>query len=58
MVSTLLNWLFGLIDEFTKFSEWLITDLDHIGFSPLALISFGGLTLIISFLVVRLVIGG
>ena len=56
--STILEWLFTLIQEMAKFGSWLTTDLPYINLSPLALFSFTGLTILIGFLLVRLVIGG
>lgn len=58
MVSTLINWLLSLITEFAKFGSWLTTDLPYINISPLGLFSFTGISLLLGFLLVRLVIGG
>lgn len=58
MVNTLINWLLSLVQEFAKFGTWLTTDLPYINISPLAIFSFTGITLILGFLLVRLVIGG
>ena len=57
MDKTMFNWLLNLVYEFAKFGNWLTTDLKYINMSPLALISFTGLTLIITFLALRLFIG-
>lgn len=58
MENTILNWLFGLVDEFAKFGAWLTSDLPYIHMPPLALFGFAGLVAIITFLLLRLVVGG
>ena len=58
MEYTLFNWLLDLIGEFGKFGTWLTTNLPYINVSPLAIFSVGGLSLIISALLVRLFVGG
>lgn len=58
MERTLFQWLLDLPTAFAQFGEWLITPLPYINMAPLALISVAGITLIIGFLALRLVIGG
>lgn len=58
MENVLITWLLDLIREFAKFGTFLTQDLPYIGISPLSLFSFTGLTILIGFLLYRLVIGG
>lgn len=58
MENTLINWLLDLIKQFAKFGAWLTQPLPYINMPPLAILGFTGLTIIIGFLLVRLVIGG
>lgn len=58
MPTTMWNWLSNLIYEFAKFGSWLTQPLPYINISPLAVFSFTGITAIIVFLLVRLVVGG
>ena len=58
MLQSLVSWLFGLFEQFSLLGTWLTTDLPHIDLAPLELISYAGITFIIGFLIVRLVIGG
>lgn len=57
-MENLWNWVINLPLVFTEFLSWLTVDLPYINMSPLALFSVGGLTIIIGFLLVRLVVGG
>lgn len=57
MENNLFDWLLNLIQEFAKFGNWLTKDLPYINMPPLAIIGFTGLTAIIVFLLIRLVIG-
>jgi len=57
-MENLWHWVINLPLVFTQFFSWLTTDLPYINLSPLALFSFGGLTALIVFLLVRLVVGG
>ena len=52
------SWVINLPLVFVDFFNWLTTDLPYINISPLALFTFGGLTVLIGFLLVRLVVGG
>lgn len=53
-----INWSQTLITEFAKFGQWLTTPIAYLnGFTPLSLFSVGGLTLVIGFLIIRLVVG-
>lgn len=54
----LFSWCLDLLNQFSVFLNWLSTPLDVIGISPLMIFTFSGLTLIIGFHVLRLVIGG
>ena len=58
MENTLFQWLFDMLGEFAKFGNWIVTPLPYLNVSPLALFGFGGITLLIGFLLVRLVVGG
>ena len=49
-----LNWVFRLPVELAKFSNWLLTPLEVINMSPLAILSVGGISLIIGVHIVRL----
>lgn len=52
------SWVINLPLVFAQFFEWLTTDLPYLNISPLSLFTFGGLTVLIGFLLVRLVVGG
>lgn len=52
------SWVINLPLVFVDFFNWLTTDLPYINMSPLSLFTFGGLTILIGFLLVRLVVGG
>jgi len=54
----LFDWLLNLPLVFIQFFGWLTTDLPYINMSPLAIFSFGGITILIGILLVRLFIGG
>ena len=58
MVSTLWTWLSGLLTEFAKFGTWLTQPLPYINLAPIMIFSFTGITIILGFLLVRLVVGG
>lgn len=58
MENTLWNWLFQLPQQFAQMGSWLTTSLPYIGMSPLALLGVGGLTAVIVFSLIRLVVGG
>ena len=57
-METLWNWVINLPLVFVEFFKWLTTDLPYLNMTPLALFTFGGLTILIGFLLVRLVVGG
>lgn len=52
------NWIIGLPTVFVGFFEWLTQPLPYLDIAPLALFSVAGLTVLIGFLLVRLVVGG
>lgn len=52
------SWVINLPLVFAQFFEWLTTDLPYLNISPLSLFTFSGLTILIGFLLVRLVVGG
>lgn len=54
----LFNWLLGLTNTFSQFLTWLTSTLPLLNMSPLDVISFSGLTAVLGFVIVRLVIGG
>lgn len=54
----LFQWVINLVNVFSQFFNWLNTPLPYVNFSPLMIISFGGITFIIGFLALRLIIGG
>lgn len=54
----LVNWLSNLIQSFLQFGSWLSTPLPYLNITPLALLGFTGLIVVIGFLLVRLVVGG
>lgn len=54
----LINWLSNLIQSFLQFGNWLTSPLEYINLTPLELIGFTGLIVVIGFLLVRLVVGG
>lgn len=58
MENTLFQWLLDLPATFAQFGEWLITPLPYINIAPLAIIGVAGISLIISLLAFRLVVGG
>ena len=58
MDRTLFNWILSLPGEFAKFGSWLTTPLPNLNISPLAIFGLTGLTIIVGFLIVRLVVGG
>lgn len=57
-MDTLWQWVINLPLVFVEFFKWLTSDLPYLNMSPLALFTFGGLTILIGFLLVRLVVGG
>lgn len=57
-MDTLFNFLLGLVNTFAQFTTWLTTDLPVLNMAPLAIFSFTGLTIILGYHVVRLVVGG
>lgn len=57
-MSELFNFFLGLVNTFAQFTTWLTTDLPYINMAPLALFSFTGITILIGYHVVRLVVGG
>lgn len=58
MIDTLIDWLINLPILFAEFGTWLTSDLPYINVSPLAMFSLTGITALVGFLLVRLVIGG
>ena len=57
-IQILFDFFLGLINSFATALTWLTTDLPYLGLSPLDCLTFGGIQLIIGFLVIRLVVGG
>lgn len=57
MENTIFQFILDFIVTLTQFGSWLSTDLPGLGISPLGLFTFGGITVLVGFLVVRLVIG-
>lgn len=57
-METLFNFLLNILVTIAHFGHWLITPLEYINMSPLALFSVAGITLIIGIHLVRLFIGG
>lgn len=57
-MNDLVRWLVDLPKMFAQFGEWLVTPLDNIGFSPLALFGVTGITAIIALKAFRLAVGG
>lgn len=57
-METLFNFLLNIIQVVASFGQWLITPLEHINMSPLALFSVAGISIIIGIHLVRLFIGG
>lgn len=57
-METLWQWTLNLPLAFTEFFAWLTEPLPYLDMPPLALFSIGGLTILIGFLLVRLVVGG
>lgn len=58
MENVLINWLLDLIKQFAQFGSWLTEPLPYINLAPLSILGFTGLTIVIGFLIVRLVVGG
>lgn len=58
MTATLFNWLLNLTNVFAQFATWLTAPLPYLNMSPLDVISFNGLVLVLGFVVLRLVVGG
>lgn len=58
MEKTIFDWLLNLPSMFAQFGDWLITPLPYINMAPLGLISVAGISAIIGFLALRLIIGG
>lgn len=54
----LIEWVVKIPLAFVDFFEWLTQPLPYIEIAPLALFTFGGLTVLITLLLVRLVVGG
>lgn len=54
----LINWVINLPLAFSTFLAWLTTPLPYINISPLSIFSLGGISLLVGFLLLRLVIGG
>lgn len=52
------NWVIQLPTAFVGFFEWLTQPLPYLEMPPLALFSVAGITILIGFLLVRLVVGG
>ena len=57
-MEVLLDFLLSILTRLAQFSNWLITPLDYINLSPLALLSVAGITTIVAIHLVRLFIGG
>ena len=53
-----LNFAYQLIKEFASFGEFLTTKLPYINITPLAIFSVTGISAILVFVVMRLVVGG
>lgn len=58
MVMRLLEWLLTIPQILAQFTSWIIQPLPVINLSPLALISVGGIGLLIAWHLTRLIIGG
>lgn len=58
MFETLGSWLVELPQLFAKFGEWLTDPLPYINVSPLAVFSVAGVSVLLGFKLVRLVVGG
>lgn len=58
MLGTLFNWLLNLTNVFAQFLTWFTQPLPYLNLAPLELFSFGGITLVLGFVIVRLVVGG
>lgn len=58
MTDRLLNWLLTIPQILAQFTNWIIQPLPVINLSPLALISVGGIGLLIAWHLTRLIIGG
>lgn len=57
-MATLFDFFLNLVNVFAQFTTWLTTDLPYLNMAPLALFSFTGITLVLGFHIVRLVVGG
>lgn len=58
MVDRLFSWLLEIPVILAQFTNWIIQPLPVINISPLALLSVGGIGLLIAFHLTRLIIGG
>lgn len=58
VLSIIFDFFLGLVNSFAQSLTWLTTTLPVINLSPLDLLTFNGIVVVIGFLVVRLVIGG
>lgn len=52
------KWVVELPLTFSGFFEWLTQPLPYLEIPPLALFSVAGVTILVGFLLVRLVVGG
>lgn len=57
-METLFNFLLNILVSIAQFGQWLITPLEYINMSPLAIFSVAGITTIIGIHLIRLFIGG
>ena len=58
MIISFWNWLMRLPTEFKYFFDFVLKPLPYINIPPLYIVGFIGLSAILGFIVIRLVIGG
>lgn len=58
MENTLFQWILNFTREISNVGNWLITPLDYLNISPLGLFTVSGLSIVVGWHVVRLLIGG
>lgn len=58
MEQTLYKWLLDLPVVFLQFGTWLTTPLPYVNLTPLAMIGFTGISIVIGALLLRLFVGG
>ena len=57
-MENLFDFLLNSLHIVAQFGQWLITPLDYVNMSPLALFSVAGISTIIAIHLIRLFIGG